>query len=145
MFFAVDGDPQARDLAFRLAGAWGGVPGEVPAAARPLYHFAATLAAGGAVTLLAVAAEIAGRLGLPEAVARGYLELCHGAVSAASAGLDAGQSLAEAITGPVARGDDATVARYTEALRQFDPERLALAETLAGETLRLVRKNPTAR
>ena len=111
VFFAVDGDPPARDLAFRLAGAWGGVPGDVPAAARPLYHFAATLAAGGAVTLLAVAAEIAGRLGLPEAVARGYLELCHGAVSAASAGLDAGQSLAEAITGPVARGDTATVAR----------------------------------
>lgn len=138
VFFAVDGDPPARDLAFRLAASWGGVPGDVPAAARPLYHFAATLAAGGAVTLLAVAGEIAGRLGLPEAVVRGYLELCHGAVAAATATLDAGRPLAEAITGPVARGDDATVARYTEALRQFDPERLALAETLAGETLRLV-------
>jgi predicted short-subunit dehydrogenase-like oxidoreductase (DUF2520 family) len=138
VFFAVDGDPPAQDLAFRLAAAWGGVPGEVPAAARPLYHFAATLAAGGVVTLLALAGEIAGRLGLPEAVVRGYLELSHGALAAAAATLDAGQPLPAAITGPVARGDAATVARYTEALRQFDPQRLALAETLAGETRRLV-------
>ena len=74
----MDGDPEARDLAFRLAAAWGAEAAEVPAAARPLYHFAATLAAGGVVTLLAAAEEIAERLGLPEAVTRGYLELCTG-------------------------------------------------------------------
>ena len=80
VFFAVDGDPEARELAFRLARAFGGVAAEVPAAARPLYHFAATLAAGGVVTLLAAAAEIAGGLGLPGAVTRGYLELARGSL-----------------------------------------------------------------
>ena len=68
VFFAVDGDPAARELAFRLAAAWGASPPRCRPQARPLYHFAATLAAGGVVTLLAAAEEIAGGLGLPEAV-----------------------------------------------------------------------------
>ena len=138
VFFAVDGDPAARELAARLAAAWGGVAGEVPPAARPLYHFAATLAAGGTVTLLAAAGEIAERLGLPEAVARGYLELARGALAAAGRALDAGRPLAAAITGPVARGDAATVARHLEALERFDPGELRLADSLADETRRLV-------
>jgi predicted short-subunit dehydrogenase-like oxidoreductase (DUF2520 family) len=45
VFFAVDGDRDACNLAFRLAAAWGAEAAEVPATARSLYHFAATLAA----------------------------------------------------------------------------------------------------
>ncbi len=134
VFFAVDGDPAARELAARLAVAWGGVPGEVPPAARSLYHFAATLAAGGVVTLLAAAGEIGARLGLPEAVARGYLELARGAVAAAARALDAGRPLAAAITGPVARGDAATLGRQLAALRASAPDKLPLARALARET-----------
>jgi predicted short-subunit dehydrogenase-like oxidoreductase (DUF2520 family) len=144
VFFAVDGDPAARELAWRLATAWGGVPGEVPAAARSLYHFAATLAAGGVVTLLAAAGEIAGGLGLPEAlpeaIIRGYLELARGAVAAAGRTLDAGRPLAAAITGPVARGDVATVERQLAALEAHVPDALPLARTLAQETLRQRRR-----
>jgi predicted short-subunit dehydrogenase-like oxidoreductase (DUF2520 family) len=135
-FFAVDGDPAAQELARRLAAAWGGTAAEVPASDRALYHFAASLAAGGVVTLLAAAAEIAGRLGLPEAVARGYLELARGAVAAARETLDAGRPLASAITGPAARGDRATVERHLTALRQLAPEKLPLALALTGEILR---------
>jgi predicted short-subunit dehydrogenase-like oxidoreductase (DUF2520 family) len=137
VFFAVDGDTPARELAVRLAGAWGGVAAEVAPESRALYHFAATLAAGGVVTLLAAASEIAGRLGLPEEVTRGYLELCRGALNAAARTLDAGHPLAEAITGPAARGDEETLKRHFEALRNLDPERLPLAEILARETRRL--------
>ena len=144
VFFAVDGDPAARELAWRLATAWGGVPGEVPAAARSLYHFAATLAAGGVVTLLAAAGEIAGGLGLPEAlpeaIIRGYLELARGAVAAAGRTLDAGRPLAAAITGPVARGDVATVERQLAALEDHVPDALPLARALAQETLRQRRR-----
>jgi predicted short-subunit dehydrogenase-like oxidoreductase (DUF2520 family) len=142
VFFAIDGDPEARELAGRLAAAWGGVAAEVPAAARPLYHFAATLAAGGVVTLLAAAAEIAGRLGLPPAVARGYLELARGAVGSARETLDAGRPLASAITGPAARGDRATLARHLAALRRLAPEKLDLAEALARETVRQTAGDP---
>jgi len=100
VFFALDGDPPARVLAHRLAAAWGAEAGEVPAAARTLYHFAATLAAGGVVTLLAAGEEIAARLGLPAAVVRGYLELSRGAVAAATDAHAACRSVATALTGP---------------------------------------------
>ncbi|HEX9943826.1 MAG TPA: DUF2520 domain-containing protein [Thermoanaerobaculia bacterium] len=136
VFFAVDGDPAAQELARRLAAAWEGVAAEVPAAARPLYHFAATLAAGGVVTLLAAAAEIAGRLALPEEVTRGYLELARGAVAAARETLDAGRPLSSVITGPAAREDRATLVRHLEALRHLDPGKLPLALFLTLETLR---------
>ncbi|HEY7215797.1 MAG TPA: DUF2520 domain-containing protein [Thermoanaerobaculia bacterium] len=136
VFFAADGDAAAQALALRLAAAWGGVAVEVPAAARPLYHFAATLAAGGVVTLLAAAAEIAERLGLPPEVARGYLELARGAVAAARETLDAGRPLGAAITGPAARGDRGTLARHFEALRDLAPEKLDLARVMAVETRR---------
>jgi len=132
VFFALDGDPDAIALGLRLAAALGGEAAEVPAAARPLYHFAATLAAGGVTTLLAAAAEIAERLGLPPAVARGYGELARGAVAQALAEGDA----AAALTGPAARGDLATVERHLDDLARLAPEKLPLAIELAKETLR---------
>jgi predicted short-subunit dehydrogenase-like oxidoreductase (DUF2520 family) len=135
VFFAVDGDPAARELARRLAAAWGGTAAEVPADSRALYHFAATLAAGSVTTLLAAAAEIAGKLGLPEEVTRGYLELARGSLAAASQTLDEGHPLAESITGPAARGDRETLRRHLEALGRDAPEKLPLAMFLMLETL----------
>jgi predicted short-subunit dehydrogenase-like oxidoreductase (DUF2520 family) len=137
VFFALDGEPAALTLARRLVASWGGVAGEVPPAARALYHFAATLAAGGVATLLATAADLAARAGLPPEVARGYLELARGTVAAAIATPALGAALA-AITGPVARGDLATVQSHFEALKAAAPERLVLARALARETLREV-------
>jgi predicted short-subunit dehydrogenase-like oxidoreductase (DUF2520 family) len=136
VFFAVDGDPPARALAFRLAAAWEAEAAEVPTAARTLYHFAATLAAGGVVTLLAAAEEIAGRLGLPDSVVRGYLELCRGAVAAATEAHAGGRTVAAALTGPAARGDRTTVERQLDALAGLTPEKVRLAAELAEETLR---------
>jgi len=135
VFFAVDGDRQARTLAFRLAVAWNATAAEVPAAARTLYHFAATLAAGGVVTLLAAAEEIAGRLALPRSVVRGYLKLCRGAVAAAAAAQDAGRPVADALTGPAARGDRATMEHQLAALTGLEPEKVGLVVALARETL----------
>lgn len=130
--FAVDGSPPARRLAARLAAAVGGEAVEVPAAARRLYHHGATLASGGVVTLLAAAWGLAARLGLPEAVGRGYLELARGAVAAATG---AGHP-AEAITGPVARGEVEAVGAAFDELARVDPALLALARPLAAESLR---------
>ncbi|HEX2642280.1 MAG TPA: Rossmann-like and DUF2520 domain-containing protein [Thermoanaerobaculia bacterium] len=139
VFFALDGDPAAVELAGRLAAAWGGRSALVPPAARPLYHLAATLAAGGVVTLLAVAEELAGRLGLGSAeagaVVAGYLELARGALAAAREAQEAGLPLGAALTGPAARGDRATVARQLEALLSIDPDQARLVARLARETL----------
>lgn len=133
-FFALDGDPEAQELGRRLAQALGGSAGEVPESARALYHFAATLAAGGVTTLLATVVALADSLGLPEEARAGYLELARGALAAARDAADP----ADAITGPVARGDVDTFVAQLDALREADAELVPLAIELARETLRQV-------
>jgi len=132
VFFAIDGDPPALAAGRRLAAAFGGVAGEVPEATRPLYHFAATLVAGGATTLLAAALELAARAGVPASARAGYGALARGALAAALAADDA----ADAITGPAARGDLATWDRHLDALAELAPELVPLAVALGRETLR---------
>jgi len=94
---------------------------------RPLYHWAATLAAGSLVGLLATAHEVARRLGLPDEARRGYDRLAEGALAAAIAD---GRPAA-AMTGPVARGDLATVETHLDALARSAPDLLPLAVELA--------------
>lgn len=131
-FFALDGDPEAVALAGRLVGAWGGSAGMVPPAARLLYHFAATVAAGGVATLLAAVDEVASALELPATARRGYLELARSAVLAA----ERAPAPAAAITGPLVRGDRELVLAELAALRARLPELSPLAVVLARETLR---------
>lgn len=129
--FALDGDAPATTLARRLVAAWGGVAVEVPAEARPLYHLAATLAAGGITTLLASAYELADRLGLPPEIKAGYLQLALGALHQVESTNDA----AAAITGPVARGDLEGFEAQLHQLRALDNDLADLIERLAKRTL----------
>jgi predicted short-subunit dehydrogenase-like oxidoreductase (DUF2520 family) len=156
-FFALDGPPAALALGRRLAAAFGGRAEVVPEALRPLYHLAASVAAGGVATLVSSAADLARSLGLPDAVGRGYLTLATGALAKLHAAAEAAEAagrplvpaLGGAITGPVARGDAATFIRQMETLRSAGPapgggtgsgtdgERLVLFIVLALETARL--------
>lgn len=129
--FGIDGDPEAVALAGRLADAVGGRAAEVPAAARQLYHLGASLAAGGVMTVLAAAEALASRAGVPRVVVEGYLRLAAGAVAQA----DPGRPLAEALTGPLARGDTATFEAQLTALEGAHPELAPLVRRLALETL----------
>jgi len=141
-FFALDGDAEARALGRRLAEAFGGTSAVVEGAQRPLYHWAASLAAGGAVTLLATAMAVGRRLGLPDSALSGYGRLAEGAIATALASPDP----ALAITGPVARGDRETVERHLDALGAAAPDLLPLAVELARATLarRAERETPDA-
>lgn len=132
IFFGLDGSPAAVALGRRLAAAWGAECGEIPPEARLLYHFAATLAAGGVTTLLSAAADLAGRLGLPPGVVSGYLELARGAIDAARDAPDP----ARAITGPAARGDRETLLGQLAGLADIAPEMAPWVRGLAAETLR---------
>jgi predicted short-subunit dehydrogenase-like oxidoreductase (DUF2520 family) len=49
------------------------------------------------------------------------------------------------LTGPVARGDQRTVARHRETVRARAPELLELFDALVGATARLAKENETAR
>jgi len=130
--FALDGDPEAQALAHRLARSWDGIPVPVPAAARPIYHLAASLAAGGIVTLLAAASEMAHQQGLPDDIMKGYFALARGAVEQASRSSD----ISSAITGPVARGDLDTFRRQIAILERLDEGLAQAVISLANLTLR---------
>ncbi len=99
---------------------------------RALYHAAAVLASNDAVALLAAATRVWAAAGLPEDAARGALApLLLGAARNIEA-----HPLERALTGPVARGDVATVARHLEALAAT-PDIAALYRALGRELLRL--------
>lgn len=130
--FGIDGPEEARSMARRLTGAWNCKAVEVPAEHRLLYHFAATLAAGGVVTLLAAASDLAERCGLGREVVEGFLELARGALEQAAAADDP----AAAVTGPVVRRDRETVTAELDALEATAPEMLPWVVHLAQESLR---------
>jgi predicted short-subunit dehydrogenase-like oxidoreductase (DUF2520 family) len=130
--------PSARKKLAMLARALGMAPLAIPDQARPLYHAAATLAAGGAVALFAEAASaFRAATGASEAEARAaLLPLALGALG----------KLRElpperALTGPIARGDVATVRAHRSALsRDMRP----LYDQLARSALRLSRDGSRA-
>lgn len=134
LVFATDGDGEARRLAARLAAALGASAVEIAPRDRRLYHFAASLAAGGVVTLAATAVGIARTLGLPAEVGRGYLGLAQGALAEAVA---TGEPEA-AVTGPTARGDAEAVLAALDELARRDPGAYAAALAVCRETLRVL-------
>jgi predicted short-subunit dehydrogenase-like oxidoreductase (DUF2520 family) len=103
-FFAVAGDPMARELAVGL----GGRPVVVPDARRAGYHAAAAIAANHLVALLGQVERVAAAVGLP---LEAFLPLAQGALD------DVGfLGPAGALTGPASRGDVATLDRHRAVL-----------------------------
>jgi predicted short-subunit dehydrogenase-like oxidoreductase (DUF2520 family) len=122
-FAAVAGStPRALGTAKALAAALELRPVHIAEADRALYHASASLAANALVALLWDAERMAASVGLPrEALA----PLASGAVEAWTA-----RGAAAALTGPVARGDDETVARQRDALASRHPELVGMWEAL---------------
>ena len=73
-------------------------------------------------------------------MADGYLELARGALD----NVETGASRQAAITGPVARGDAATVGRRLRERRRAAPDLAPAALAVARETLRQVQRNPSS-
>ena len=97
---------------------------------RAAYHAAASIASNFLVTLQAAAERVAGGAGLEPAEARTLLApLVRSTVQNWEA-----LGPQRALTGPIARGDHATVARQREAVAGAAPELLALFDTLAERT-----------
>jgi predicted short-subunit dehydrogenase-like oxidoreductase (DUF2520 family) len=137
-FFAIQGDPPAVMLAMRIASAFGAPHAEVPGSARPLYHLAATWAAGGAVTLLGAAVGLHARAGVAQEAAGGLAELARGALAAVA---DPASPVAS-LSGPLVRGET-TYLDQLAALREAFPALHPLAVLLALEGLRqLSEKGP---
>ena len=119
---AVAGDPQTAELA-RLLGMR---PFDLPDAERANYHAAAVVASNHLVALLGQVERLAAASGVPF---EAFAPLVRSSVADAFA-LGPGRAL----TGPVARGDLATVERHLETL---DPGERDAYRTLAREVARL--------
>jgi predicted short-subunit dehydrogenase-like oxidoreductase (DUF2520 family) len=130
-FVAVEGDEPAARMAVRLSRHVGARPHRLSAGGKPLYHAAATLAAGGTASLLSFATRLWAHAGLAEEEGKAALAgLAAGAVDAV-----ARLPFERALTGPVARRDVETVRLHRDALAPW-PELARLYELLARETLR---------
>ena len=129
---AIDADLALRTPLRRLVLDLGGLPVALPAGARALYHAAAVLAGNATLALLATATELLEAAGLdPMTAEEGLLALMEGAIAnVRQAGPRA------ALTGPVARGDVATVAAHLAALAGR-PDVEALYRAVAREIVRL--------
>ena len=111
--FGVCGGGDAAAWCQRLASVLGGTALPVPEGGLPLYHAAAVMASNCAVGLVEASLSLMEEAGVSRASARGPLR------SLMASSLDNAHTMGaeRALTGPVARGDAATVRRHLEAMR----------------------------
>ncbi|KAB8039241.1 Rossmann-like and DUF2520 domain-containing protein [Janthinobacterium aquaticum] len=132
-YCGVEGDAQALAALTPLLLAIGARPVPIDAAAKTVYHAAAVFASNYLVTVLDAALRAYQAAGIPEAVAR---ELARPLAAEAMANVFR-LGAAPALSGPIARGDMATVARQQQAVQQWDAPTGALYANLVAPTARL--------
>jgi predicted short-subunit dehydrogenase-like oxidoreductase (DUF2520 family) len=125
--------PEALELARALALAARMEPFEIDDSARAAYHAAASIASNFVVTLEWMAERVAASAGIePENARKMLAPLVRQTVDNwASLGPQA------ALTGPVARGDEVTVARQRKAIADAAPDLLPLFDALVDQTREL--------
>ncbi len=119
--------PAALAFAFQLSERLGMRPFEVPEDRRAAYHAAASVASNFLVALQESAADLLREAGVEDARELLAPLVLRSAANWAEHG-------AAALTGPIARGDEATVARHLEALEETAPHLIPLYEALAERT-----------
>lgn len=113
VYMAVDGDAEALNVAKELASVLGGISFYVPAAERAAYHAAACICSNYAVAVEALAQMIMSRwTGSNEAAWQALLPLFRGT----AANLLGTDNPGAVLTGPIARGDGATVSKHLEVM-----------------------------
>jgi predicted short-subunit dehydrogenase-like oxidoreductase (DUF2520 family) len=144
IMFAVEGDLRARRLAQTMARSFGGVPVAVSSGSKPAYHAAGAFVAGHALALAEGATQILMSIGFTRRRAvKALLPLMRQM-------LDNFERLGPraAWTGPLSRGDYATIEKHLAALRSFPREyadaywansRLA-GRVLAGNPVQVLRR-----
>ncbi|HEX2102106.1 MAG TPA: Rossmann-like and DUF2520 domain-containing protein [Solirubrobacteraceae bacterium] len=127
----------ARRTARALAHSLGMRPFEVADADRAAYHAAAAIASNFLTTIEAAAERLAATAGVPR----------EALVPLVRASVDNWAALGgeRALTGPIARGDDATVERHRETIAARAPDLLPMFDALADATRALAKLRPEVR
>jgi predicted short-subunit dehydrogenase-like oxidoreductase (DUF2520 family) len=130
---AIEADPQLGSLLADLAEAIGGVPVRLAPGSKAAYHAAAVLAAGGLVALLDAIVALGRVAGLDE---HGALAL-YGGLAEQTLHNARALGVADALTGPIARGDAGTLRLHLGALAEHAPDVLPLYRAAAEREIRL--------
>jgi len=127
-------DPRSLDYARSLAERLGMLPFEVPEESRAGYHAAAAIASNLLVALEESAVELLDRLGIEDSRELLVPLVLRTAANWAERGPDA-------LTGPIARGDAATVERHRAAVAKTAPELLPTYDALAARAEAIARES----
>jgi predicted short-subunit dehydrogenase-like oxidoreductase (DUF2520 family) len=116
--FAIEGDAPAARVARSIARSLGGVPVNVSAEKKALYHAAGAFAAGLVLALEEAGVQMLKTSGLPQREAQ------HALLSLSRQVLEHYEKLGphKAWTGPLSRGDYGVVAAHEETIAQYHPE-----------------------
>jgi predicted short-subunit dehydrogenase-like oxidoreductase (DUF2520 family) len=135
----IEADGALHAALVRLAGALGCHPLSIPAGGRMLYHAAAHYAASFALCGLAEAVDLWRTLGFDEdAALRALLPLLAGTIGTAR-----DKGLANALSGPVSRGDAGIVARQLALLEARGGDHAALYALLTRRAVALAAQRAT--
>jgi len=135
-FCGVEGDQLALDVLLPALAAIGARAVQIDPAAKTVYHAAAVFASNYLVTVIDAALRAYQAAGIPEAVAR---ELARPlAIESMENAFRLGA--APALTGPVARGDMATVLRQQDAVMAWDAATGQLYRALVPPTIALAER-----
>ncbi|MEO8878921.1 MAG: DUF2520 domain-containing protein [Gemmatimonadaceae bacterium] len=129
-WIGIDGDEGARAASRELAAAIGAQVLEIPAGEKARYHAAAVFVSNFPVVLMSVGMRLLELVGIQDTSARSALGILLMAAAQNAAALPP----AQALTGPVARGDVETVRAHLAALGET-PEILELYRALSREAL----------
>jgi predicted short-subunit dehydrogenase-like oxidoreductase (DUF2520 family) len=136
---AIEGDESILGLLADLAEAIGGVAVRLPAGAKAAYHAAAVMASGGLIALLDAVVSLGAAAGLDE---RGSVAV-YGRLMEQTLANARAAGVAEALTGPVVRGDVGTVEAHLDVLRRLVPGAMDLYVAAARRELDIAARRGT--
>jgi len=134
-----EGDERATAVLAELARAIGAKAVMLPSAGKALYHAAGVMACNYVTTLMDGAIELCERAGIERDTARSAL----GVLLTATADNATTMAPADALTGPVARGDAGTVRRHLAALASCPADVQALYRAAGERTVGLALRKGT--
>lgn len=137
-YWAVEGDPRAKELARRWVKKLQGTAFDIAAKAKPLYHLSAFLVCPTVVALLEHSDRLLRQAGVPGKVVRPMLTQFVWE-TARNFSVLGGR---KALTGPAVRGDWETLEKHVAQLRRFAPEVVPAYRELLGLMLRLAGVKP---
>jgi predicted short-subunit dehydrogenase-like oxidoreductase (DUF2520 family) len=140
VIFSIEGAPAARAAAAKIALSLGATPVIMKGHHKPAYHASGTVVAGHALALVESATQMLLKIGFTRRSANQAL------LPLIRQMLDNYESLGPhaAWTGPLSRGDYATISKHAKALRRFPREFQDAYAALALLSARVLSKKPAA-